>query len=144
MKKAFLVALILAVCVSPSVFAQQSREDKLEEIERQIANYTRQRNTGIGITIGGVVLDLAGAVIFMNSFDYDAPGYDESTATLGYVFMSAGSAGLIVGIVVWVISAKGLREWEYKKIDVALDVQGPDLVSRETLGEIAVVVSCKF
>ena len=39
MKKAFLVALILAVCVSPSVFAQQSRADKLEEIERQIANY---------------------------------------------------------------------------------------------------------
>ena len=144
MKKVILVALILAVCVSPSVFAQQSREDKLEEIERQIANYTKQRNVGIGITIGGVVLDLAGAVMFMNAFDYDAPDYDESTATLGYIFMTGGSAGVIIGIVLWVISAKGLREWEYRKIDVALDVQGPDLVSREKLGEIAVVVSCKF
>ena len=144
MKKAFLMALILAVCVSPSVFAQQSREDKLEEIERQIANYTKQRNVGIGITIGGVVLDLAGAVMFMNALDYDAPDYDESKATLGYIFMTGGSAGVIIGIVLWVISAKGLREWEYRKIDVALDVQGPDLVSREKLGEIAVVVSCKF
>jgi len=89
-------------------------------------------------------LDLAGAVIFMNSFDYDAPDYDESTATLGYVFMTGGSAGLIIGIVLWVISAKGLREWEYKKIDVALEGQGPELVHRESLGEIAVVVGYKF
>lgn len=136
-KKAVLLCVVLALIGSVSMFADQSRDEKLKEIDLQIEKYTKQRNWGIGLTIGGFSIELV-SLVWALSDPYDPDTFEMNWWP--YVGIVGGGIVAAAGVWMWRSGSEAIREWELKRVDVALEVHGPSLASSNKLGEIALVV----
>jgi hypothetical protein len=135
-----LLCLALALLVNLPVVSEQGRDEDREAMDRRITWYTRKRNLGIGLTLGGVAVEAVGVVLVLNSIDYDSYDFDETAYVLGYVAVLGGAAALGIGVWQWIEGGAGKRLWEFKRGDVALRVHGPSLVGRGRLGGITLEV----
>jgi hypothetical protein len=55
LNRVVLVVFVLSLCLNLPTFSQQNTEEELEEIEMQIAKYTKERNNGIVLMIVGAI-----------------------------------------------------------------------------------------
>ncbi len=113
-------------------------------VDLQIEKYTRQRNVGIGLCIGGAALEVLGTILAYSTIfnvDYTDPSYD-SAILWGSVLMVASAIPIGVGAYMWIFGAVAVHRWETRKFDLSLAVQGPDLASGRQLGGISLV--CRY
>jgi len=141
-KKAILIAFALLFLVNLSIYSKQTTEQKIKQIDLQIAKYTRQRNIGIGLCAGGTALEVLGTVLASLAIygDYSEPAY-RSGLLWGSGIMLIGVLPIAFGSFMWISGAIAVYRWESRKFDYSLNVQGPDLSNGKKLGEVSIVCS---
>ena len=119
-----IVSILFILILSVSSFAQidQQKAQYLVKIEK----YTRMKNTGIGLTVAGSVLTIAGIVILSNA-TWVEDGYGNYTTTDnkavgGVVCLLGGMGGLGAGIPLAIIGSKNKTKYEAKLQSVSLRI----------------------
>jgi len=119
-----IVSILFILILSVSSFAQidQQKAQYLLKIEK----YTRMKNTGIGLTVAGSVLTIAGIVILSNA-NWVEDSYGNYTTTDdnavgGVVCLLGGMGGLGAGIPLAIIGSKNKKKYEAKLQSVSLRI----------------------
>lgn len=122
MKKLFLFCLTSILLTNFNLNAQVNQKDLFNS---KIIKFNKLRNSGVGLTIGGVVLTTVGIVVLSKSeiFDMNSPNYGEADGNyfLGSLGISLGAASIAGGITMWVIGANKTDYYNKKLNQLSLD-----------------------
>jgi hypothetical protein len=123
MKTIVCILVILGLSIPSLAQFDQDKALALQKIEK----YTRMKNTGIGLTVAGSVLTIAGAVILSNvTWVEDSYGNYTSTdgnAVGGAVCILGGIGGLGAGIPLAIIGSKSKKKYEAKLQSISLRIK---------------------
>jgi hypothetical protein len=112
--KKILVFILFGIMVFQ--LGAKAQEDQKHLYMRKIGTYSRMRNAGIGLTIGGGVLTIVGISVFSNATASDPNLLNEQNmekATLGILTAELGCMMASGGIVFWTIG--GSKRSKYMK-----------------------------
>lgn len=125
MKKIHLI-ILLGFFTFPFVLNAQVLTDQQKSLyEYKVIRFTKMKHTGVGLTIGGAILSVAGVAMIVNS------GYLESNSTsddgaglylLGYLSTSLGVGMTAGGIVLWTIGGRKTKEYNQKLNSFSLNL----------------------
>jgi len=117
-----IVSILFVLILSVSSFAQidQQKAQYMVKVEK----YTRMKNTGIGLTIAGSVLTIAG-IVTLSNVTWVEDGYGNYTtadgnAAGGAVCLLAGMGGLGAGIPLAIVGSKNKKKYEGKLQSISL------------------------
>ena len=96
--------------------------------------------------MGGVALSVVGMVIYFSA----VTDFTSSTSLDSYlnkllwgtIIMGVGGVATPIGGLMWYFGARGIQLWEMKKVEISLQVRGPNLARGQKLGEISLAWSC--
>lgn len=125
MKKTHLI-ILLGFFIFPFVLKAQVLTDQQKSLyEYKVVKFTKMKRTGIGLTIGGAILSVAGVVMVVNS------GYLGSDSTsddgagqylLGYTTTTLGVGMTAGGIVLWTIGSSKTKQYNQKLNSFSLNL----------------------
>lgn len=123
--KKIVVFFLLGIFISP--FIVQSQTQSLDQkkfiYEKKVISFTKMKQTGAGLTFGGVVLSVAGIAImvdgaktYVNDDSYSSTDDYPAKFYLGYLATVVGVASTTGGIVLWSIGSNKAKSYQ-KRID---------------------------
>lgn len=130
MKKTILMMMMCVLFSHFTIQAQvQDQNRKKNLYESKIHSFTKMRNAGIGLTIGGAVLTVIG-ISTMSSAIADDPDMVTDSGTskflAGYVCTALGLTASGGGIVLWAIGGAKKRSYSEKLNSLSLNLNpGP-------------------
>lgn len=118
MKKTLLLIIVLLLGCQITGLAQKYQPEDL--YLRKIITYNKMKNTGIGLTVGGVILTVVGIGILVdeanteidNNYNYNYSP-NEERILLGVVSTELGIGLTAAGVVLWSIG--GSKQAKYSK-----------------------------
>ncbi len=135
--KVLIVIMLLLLAGSIELFAQgngqyyqynqpneQNNQYNQQLYIRKVRSYTRMRNWGLGLLVGGGLAFTGGVLLvasnppvtntsyYNNGYYSNTPTYDPAGYTTGIAFIELGIVGVIPGII---FTAVGLRKTNYYK-----------------------------
>ena len=139
-RRIVLLCLTLAMLEGLPVFAEAGQQEERQSVDRRIEWYTRKRNLGIGLTLGGAALGVLGSVLVFDALSYDGYDFDVAGYVWGYAAVIGGTAAFGIGVWQWLEGAAGKRLWEFKKGDLSLRIRGPGSAAPGSLGGLVLVI----
>lgn len=123
------ITTIILLCAFACHFTVHAQDQKKYLYQSKVAKYNKMKNTGIGLTIGGGVLTVAGIVLMANGINDTSP-YDPyssdtevgGTFALGYLATILGVTATGGGITLWAIGASKKRSYTTKLNSISLNL----------------------
>jgi hypothetical protein len=106
--KTMYIFILLTVLTFNFTSQAQDQGEKKQLYQHKVESYTTMRNAGIGLTIGGTILTIAGITSMSNAIASDPDLLTDEMAskyTIGLLCASLGMTGTGGGIVFWVIGS---------------------------------------
>lgn len=125
--KKIIIIILLGIFILPNLLQAQVLDQKKAIYQKKVISFTKMKNTGVGLTFGGVLVTIAGVAIMAGS-DYDP--YVSSTNSdggsgkwlLGYVSACVGVGATAGGIVLWSIGRSKARGYQKKLNSLSLNL----------------------
>jgi hypothetical protein len=123
--KKIIIIILLGIFTFPFLSQAQVIDQKKVLYQNKITSFTKMKHTGIGLTIGGVLVSVAGIAILAGS-DYDPYDYTSTSGEdewiLGYLTTCVGIGATTGGIVLWSIGGSNVKKYQHKLNSVSLNV----------------------
>lgn len=124
--KKICIIILLGFINFPFVLNAQVLTDQQKSLyENKVISFTKMKHTGIGLTIGGAALSVAGIAIMSNSGYIDSYYSSDDEATqwaLGYLTLLAGIGATAGGITLWSIGGSKVKQYNHKLNSLSLNL----------------------
>ncbi len=121
--KKIILFILLALFAAPYSMQAQELQQKQKFYENKVIKFTKMKHAGVGLTICGTVLTVAGiglmadGAIKNENLEYDmySPEYNEGSAEilLGLCSSVIGISAISGGVVLWVIGSSKANKYNH-------------------------------
>lgn len=122
--KTMILLILLGVFVSPIALKAQDQQKSL--YQKKVISYTKMKRIGVGLTIGGLVLSVAGVALMADgankTYSYDIYEDGSGEFLLGYLTTCVGVGATSGGIALWAIGGSKKNKYTQKMNSLSLNL----------------------
>ncbi len=143
LSRVILVSCMLILIINLAIFAEQSTEEKLKDIDLAIERYEEMKIIGIIACMTGLLIELADLPLALLTGLQEASGTKGSLDARNWnIGLAVGGAAVIgIGGFLWIFSASNIKLYEKQKKSISLQLTGPGLTLGSKLGGISLAYS---